>query len=154
MNVATYMSQLAQQVGFIYVPKCASFKNDVTYQKGAAFGVRQGYLVALALTVAGRTTGFVMVVRYAKSAASEQIQEAIKNHPGFSKFLAKKSVKASADGVVVSWTFGFSRTKIEEVISSLDVVIQEVSKYAAGFAGKCEDCATAEARQITLMNGM
>jgi hypothetical protein len=154
MTAATYMSQLAQQLGCIYVPKCTTFKSDYqSNQKGAVFGARQGYLVALALTAAGRSTGFAILVRYPKSAAAEQIQESLKNRPGFSKFLAKKTVKASADGVAVSWTYALNKTKMEEVVSLLDAVIQEVSRYAPAFTGKCEDCATADTRGITLMNG-
>jgi len=154
MTAAAYMTELAQKLGCIYVPKCTAFKNDYqNNQKGAVFGQRQGYLVALALTVVGRTSGVAILVRYPKSAAAPQIQESLKSRPDFSKFLAKKTVKASDDGVTVTWTYALNRTKVEEVVSVLDEVIQEVSKYAQPFMGKCEDCSTAETREITLMNG-
>jgi hypothetical protein len=154
MNVATYMSQLAQQVGGVYVPKCTTFKED--YQanlKGAVFGVRNGYLLALACTQVGRSRGFAVMVRYPKSTAGPQIQEALKNRPGFSSFFGKKAVKAATDSVLISWTFSLAKTKLEDVVSLVDAVIEEVTKYAPAFAGKCEDCSVAEAREITLMNG-
>ncbi|HLY97780.1 MAG TPA: hypothetical protein VKT33_01820, partial [Candidatus Angelobacter sp.] len=159
MNAATYMSQLARKLGSIYVPKCTTFKTDYqSSKKGAVIGVRKGYLAALALTAAtghtyGRSNGFSMMVRYPKSSAAPQITEALKNRPGFSSFFGKKSVKAADDGVLISWAYVFGKTKQEDVIALLDAVIEEVSKYAPAFIGKCEDCGTAEAREITLMNG-
>src|SRR6266481_561609 len=158
MNAATYMSQIAQQLGSIYSPKCTTFKNDYrSGKKGAVIGARKGYLTALALTSSGRTyggtNGFSLMVRYPKSSSAQQITEALKNRPGFSSFFGKKSVKATEDSVVVSWTYSLGKTKQEDVITLLDAVIEEVSRYAPAFTGKCEDCGTAEAREITLMNG-
>jgi hypothetical protein len=158
MNAATYMSQLAQKLGSIYVPKCTTFKNDYqAIKKGAVIGARKGYLTALALTstghALGRSNGFFLMVRYPKSSAAPQITEALKNRPGFSSFFGKKMIKAADDGVLISWTYAFGKTKQEEVIALLDAVIEEVSRYVPAFTGKCEDCGTAEAREITLMNG-
>src|SRR5258708_7182961 len=155
MNVATYMSQLAQQVGGIYVPKCATFKE--TFQstmKGVVFGAYKGYLVALALTQAGRTSGFVMLVRYPKAPIVPPLQEALKNRPSFSSFFGKKTIKAAVDGVSISWTYAMTKPKLEEIAGLLDAVIEEVSKVVQPFAGKCEDCSAVEAREITLMNGL
>ncbi len=155
MNVATYMSQLAQQVGGIYVPKCTTFKSHYqSTMKGAVFGAYKGYLVALALTQAGRTSGFVMLVRYPKAPIVPPLQEALKNRPGFSSFFGKKAVKAAVDGVSISWTYVMTKPKLEEIASLLDAVVEEVSKVAQPFSGKCEDCGAAEAREITLMNGI
>src|SRR5258708_4256414 len=106
MNIATYMSQLAQKVGCIYVPKCTTFKDQYRQNlKGAVFGVRKGYLLAMACTQVGRSGGFAVMVRYPKSTAGPQIQEALKNRPGFSSFFGKKTVKAAEDGVSIAWTF-------------------------------------------------
>ncbi|HWX53115.1 MAG TPA: hypothetical protein VN176_00850 [Verrucomicrobiae bacterium] len=155
MNIATYMSQLAQQLGAVYVPKCQTFKDHYQQNlKGAVFGVRKGYLLTLACTQTGRTRGFAVMVRYPKSTTGPQIQEALKNRPGFSSFFGKKSVKATEDGVLITWTFSLTKTKLEDVVSLVDAVIEEVGKYAPAFAGKCEDCSVAEAREITLMNGL
>jgi hypothetical protein len=155
MNIATYMSQLAQQLGAVYVPKCKTFKDQYRQNlKGAVFGVRKGYLLALASTQTGRTRGFTVLVRHPKSANGAQIQEALKNRPGFSSFFGKKSVKAAEDGVFISWTFSLSKTKLEDVVSLVDTVIEEISKYAPAFAGKCEDCGMSEAREIILMDGL
>src|SRR2546421_50968 len=74
MNIPTYMSQLAQKIGFIYAPKCS--------------------------------------------------------------------------------TFSLSKTKLEDLVNLVDAVIEEVSKCAPAFTGKCEDCGSAEAREIILMNGV
>jgi hypothetical protein len=155
MNVATYMSQLAQQVGGIYVPKCPTFKEVCpTAAKGAVFGARKGYLMALALTQAGRTSGFAMLVRYPRAPIAPPLQEALKNQPGFSSFFGKKNVKVTVDGIWVSWTYALTKPKVEEVARLLDAVIEEVSKVVPPFNGKCEDCSAADAREITLMNGM
>src|SRR5215471_1314975 len=155
MNAPAYLGQLAQQLGCTYVPKCATFKNDNTSnQKGAVIGVRKGYLVALALTRAGNNSGFAFMVRFPATNSAPQIQEAIKSKPEFPSFLNKKWVKATAKQITVSWVYAMKKPKVEDVIGLLDVVIQEVSKYAPAFTGKCEDCTTAETRQITLMNGM
>ncbi|HWZ42855.1 MAG TPA: hypothetical protein VNW97_05235 [Candidatus Saccharimonadales bacterium] len=155
MNVATYMSQVAQRVGCIYVPKCSTFKDQYQHNlKGAAFGVRKGYLLTLACTQAGRSSGFAVLVRYPKSAAGPQIQEALKNRPGFSTFFGKKNVKAAPDGVLVTWPFSLSKTKLEDLVSLVDAVIEEVGKSTAAFDGKCEDCGAADAKEIVLMNGL
>lgn len=155
MNVATYMSQLAQQVGGIYVPKCPTFKEVCpTAVKGAVFGARKGYLMALALTQAGRTAGFAMLVRYPRAPIVPPLQEALKNRPGFSTFFGKKNVKVAVDGVWISWTYRLTKPKVEEIASLLDSVLEEVSKCTQPFSGKCEDCSTAEAGGTTLMNGM
>ncbi len=150
MNIAAYMSQLAQKIGGVYVPKCTTFKE--TYQtatKHVVFGAYKGYLVALALTQAGRTAGFVMLVRYPRAPMAPPLQEAFKARPGFSSFFGKK-----VDGVMVSWTYALTKPKLEEIAGLLDAVIEEVSKAVPPFSGRCEDCSTAEAREITLMNGM
>jgi hypothetical protein len=155
MNVATYMSQLAQQVGGVYVPKCPTFKEVCpTAAKGAVFGARKGYLMALALTQAGRTSGFIMLVRYPRAPIAPPLQEALKDRPGFSSFFGKKSVKVAVDGVLVSWTYSFTKPKPEEIAALLDAVTEEISKVVQPFTGKCEDCGAAEAREITLMNGI
>lgn len=155
MNVATYMSQLAQQVGGIYVPKCPTFKEVCpSAVKGAVFGARKGYLIALALTQAGRTAGFAMLVRYPRAPVAPPLQEALKNRPGFSSFFGHKNVKTAVDGVWISWTYRLTKPKVEEIASLLDAVIEEVSKCTQPFSGKCEDCSTADARETTLMNGM
>jgi len=155
MNIPTYMSQLAQKTGCIYVPKCSTFKDHYRRNlKGAVFGVRMGYLLALACTQAGRTSGFAALVRYPRSTAGPQIQEALKNRPGFNSFFGKKSVKAAEDGVLITWTFSLSKTKLEDVVNLLDAVIEEVSKCAPAFDGKCEDCGVAEAREIILTDGV
>jgi hypothetical protein len=155
MNVATYMAQLAQQIGGVYVPKCTTFRGHYhSPVKGAVLGARKGYLVALALTRAGRTAGFAMLVRYPKAPIVPPLQEALHGRPGFSNFFGKKTVKAAVDGVSISWTYRLTKPNVEEIASLLDAVIEEVSKVAQPFSGKCEDCAAAEAREITLMNGL
>ena len=155
MNIPTYMSQLAQQLGCVYVPKCTTFKEHYQHNlKGAVFGVRKGYLLALACTQVGRAGGFAVLVRYPKSTAGPRIQEALKNRPGFSSFFGKKIVKAAENGVTITWTFSLRKTKLQDLVGLVDAVIEEVSKYAPAFAGKCEDCGVAEAREIILMNGV
>lgn len=155
MNAPTYLAQLAQQLGCTYSPKCTTFKDDnMSTQKGAVIGARKGYLVALALTRVGRNAGFAIMVRFPTTAAAPQIQEAIKSKPRFSSFFAKKWVKAVNDRLTVSWTYAMKKPKPEEVISLLDAVVEEVSRYAPAFSGKCEDCGNAETREITLMNGI
>jgi len=155
MNVPTYLAQLAQQVGGVYVPKCTTFKDDTTSnQNGAIIGTRKGYLVALALTRTGRNAGFAIMVRFPATAAVQQLQEAIKSKPGFSSFFSKKRVKVAADNLMVSWIYAMKKPKPEEVIGLLDAVLDELTRYAPAFSGKCEDCSSAETRAITLMNGV
>ncbi len=155
MNVPAYLAQLAQQLGCTYSPKCTTFKDDNTSnQKGAVIGNRKGYVIALALTRAGRNAGCAIMVRFPKTAAVAQIQEAIKSKPGFSTFLAKKSVKVAETGLIVSWLYAIKRPKAEEVIGLLDAVVEEVSRYAPAFTGKCEDCGSAATPEITLLNGV
>src|SRR5215831_10705272 len=138
MNVPTYLAQLAQQVGGVYVPKCTTFKDDATSnQNGAIIATRKGYLVALALTRTGRNAGFAIMVRFPASVAVQQLQDAIKSKPGFSSFFNKKRVKVAADSVVVSWSYAMTP---EEVVGLLDAVLDELTGYAPAFGGKCEDC--------------
>ncbi len=155
MNVQSYMQQMAEHLGAIYAPKCKTFTNDYTSNlKGALFAVRSGYLIALALVKSGNSTAIRVLVRYPKTATAPQIQEAIKSRAGFSGFLTKKSVKASETGVLVAWGYAFKKTKIEDVVAIVDGIIEEVSKYAPAFNGKCEDCSATETREIVLMNGV
>jgi hypothetical protein len=156
MNVPTYLAQLAQQLGCTYVPKCTTFKDDTTSnQKGAVIGVRKGYLVALALTRAGRNASFAIMVRFPTAAAVPQLQEAIKSKPGFSSFFKKKWVKfADNNRLTVSWIYAMTKPKLEEVVALLDTLVDEVSRYAPAFNGKCEDCGSTETRETTLMNGV
>ena len=141
MNVQAYLAQLAQQLGCTYVPNCTTFKDDTTSnQKGAVIGVRKGYLVAVALTRAGRNAGFAIMVRFPTSAAVPQLQEAIKSKPGFSSFFNKKRVKfADNNRLTVSWIYTLKKPKLEEVVALLDALVEEVSRYAPAFNGKCED---------------
>lgn len=155
MNVPTYLGQLAQQLRCTYVPKCTTFKDDSTSnQKGAVIGVRKGYLVALALTRAGRNTSFSIMVRFPATTAVPQLQEAIKSRPGFSSFFNKKWVKVAGNSLLVSWVYAVKKPKPEEVIGMLDALLEEVSRYVPAFSGKCEDCGSAETREVTLLNGV
>src|SRR5258708_35762319 len=77
----------------------------------------------------------------------------MKSRAGFAGFLTKKSVKASDTGVLVAWGYAFKKTKIEDVVAIVDGIIEEVSKYAPAFNGKCEDCSATETRQTVVMNG-
>lgn len=145
---------MARQLGLTYVPKCKTFKD--TYQsniKGAVVGSRRGYLVALALTRTGNNSSFSFMVRYLRSAAAQQIQDAIKAKPGFSAFTNRKTVKATEDRVQVSWVFALKKPKPQEVLQLLDAAIDEVSRFAPAFQGKCEDCGVATVNEITLMDG-
>src|SRR5260370_3896288 len=36
----------------------------------------------------------------------------------------------------------------------LDALLEEVSRYVPAFSGKCEDCGSAETREVTLLNGV
>lgn len=155
MNAATYLAALAQQLQCTHVPKCTTLKDDTTStQKGAIIGARKGYLVALALTQVGRNTGFAIMIRYPEMSALQQLQDAIKSKPGFSSFLNRKTLKATNTSLTVSWGYALKKPKAEEIISLLDTLLEEISHYAAAFSGKCEDCGSAEARDITLMNGV
>jgi hypothetical protein len=155
MNVPAYLGQLAQQLGCKYVPKCTTFKDDNTSnQKGAVIGVYKGYLVALAVTRAGRNTGFAIMVRFPTTAAVPQLQEAVKSKPGFSSFFNKKWVKVAGNKLTVSWIYAMKKPKLEDVAALLNALVEEVSRYAPAFAGKCEDCSSSEMREITLMNGI
>lgn len=155
MNVQTYLGELARQFQFTYVPKCTTFKDNATSnQKGGVIGARKGYLVALALTRAGRNSYFAIMIRFPGATAMQQLQEAIKAKPGFSSFLSKKSVKVAADRLTVSWAYALIRPKLEEITTMLDGLLEEVSRYAPAFSGKCEDCGSTETRDITLLNGV
>src|SRR5260370_35641665 len=106
------MSQLGQKIGCVYVPKCTTFKE--TYQtatKHVVFGAYKGYLVALALTQAGRTAGFVMLVRYPRAPMAPPLQEAFKARPGFSSFFGKKAVKVAVGGGMVRRARPLCKTK-------------------------------------------
>src|SRR5215467_6530455 len=155
MNSSTYLTQLAQQLACAYAPKATTFKDEnITPEKGSVIGVRKGYLVALALTRVGRYAGFAILIRYPAIMALQQLQEAIKSKPGFSSFFHKKRAKVTAGSLVISWTYAMTKPKPDEIIALLDGVLEEVSHYAPAFCGKCEDCSTAETREITLMNGV
>jgi hypothetical protein len=155
MNVQAYLSQLAQQLDCTYVPKCTTFKDDTTSnQKGAIVGARKGYLVALALTRTGRKSSFAIMVRFPATTAVQQLQEAIKSKSGFSSFFSKKRVKVAGNSMVVSWAYALKKPRPEEITGLLDGLLTEVSHYVPAFAGKCEDCGSAETRDITLMNGI
>jgi len=154
------MSQLGQRLGCIYVPKCTAFKTESRQNvKGAVFGVRRGYLLALACTQIGRNRGLSLLVRHPKSTAGAQtagvqIKEALKNRPGFSSFFGKKNINATEDSVLITWSFSVTKTKLDDVVNVVDAAVEEVSKYAPAFAGKCEDCGVAEANEFILMNGL
>lgn len=154
MNVPTYLSELARQLQFTYVPKCTTFKDDSTSnQKGAVIGTRKGYLVALALTRAGRNSYLAIMIRFPTAASMQQLQEAIKSKPGFSSFFSKKRIKVAADRLTLSWAYAL-KPKLEEITTVLDGLLEEVSRYAPTFNGKCEDCGSTETRDVTLLNGV
>lgn len=156
MNVQTYLGELARQMQFTYVPKCTTFKGDtISNHKGAVIGTRKGYLVALALTRAGRNTYFAIMIRFpAAAAATKQLQEAIKSKPEFSSFFNKKSVKFAGDRLTLSWAYALKKPKFEHIAPVLDGLLEEVSRYAPTFNGKCEDCGSTETPDITLLNGV
>src|SRR5262249_14667586 len=150
MNVPTYLAQLAQQVGGVYVPRCTTFKDDTTSnQNGAIMGTRKGYRVARALTRRGRTAVCAMMVLSPATAAVQQLQEAIKSKPGFSSFFNKKRVKVAADNLMVSWIYAMKKPKPEEVIGLLDAVLDELTRYAPAFRGTCEDSSSTTPHAIT-----
>ena len=155
MSVQTYLGELARQFQFTYAPKSTTFKDDTTSnQKGAVIGMRKGYLVALALTRAGRTSFFALMIRFPAAAAVQQLQEAIKSQPRFSSFFNKKRVKVAGDRLSVSWAYALKKPKFEEIATLLDSLLEEVSRYMPAFNGKCEDCGSTETRDITLLNGV
>src|SRR5260370_4195523 len=155
MNVPTYLGQLHQQMRYTYVRKCTALKDDRTSnQKGAVIGVRKGYRVALALTRAGRHESLRILVRFPATTALPQLQEAIKSRPGFSSFFNKNWVKVAGNSLLVSWVYAVRKPKPEEVIGMLDALLEEVSRYVPAFSGKCEDCGSAETREVTLLNGV
>jgi hypothetical protein len=155
MNVQTYLAQLAQQLGCVYVPKCTAFKDDyIANVKGAVVGARKGYLVTLALTRQGRNSGFAIMVRFPASTAATQLQESIKSKPGFSSFLSRKNIKVLDNRLTVSWVYVMKKPKLEDITAMLDALLEECSRYVPAFNGKCEDCGVAETREITLMNGV
>jgi len=89
-----------------------------------------GYLLALAFTQAGRTSGFARLGAVSRSTAGPQIQEALKNRPGFNSSLAKRGVKAERTAVLITWTFSLSKTKLEDVVNLFGRGIEELSKCA------------------------
>src|SRR5260370_20170473 len=126
MNIAAYMSQLAQKIGGVYVPKCTTFKE--TYQtatKHVVFGAYKGYLVALALTQAGRTAGFVMLVRYPRAPMAPPLQEALKARPGLSSFFGKKAVKVAVGGGIGSRNHALCQPKTGGSARLLDGGVRE-----------------------------
>jgi hypothetical protein len=146
MNVPTYLGDLARQLQFTYVPKCTTFK------KGAVIGTRKGYLVALALTRAARNSYFAIMIRFPAAAPVQPLQEAIKSK-GFSSFFNKTRVNVAADRLTFSWLYTLKKPKLAEITTKLDGLLEEVSRYAPAFNGKCEDCGSTETREITLLNG-
>src|SRR5260370_13086072 len=155
MNVPTYLAQLAKQLRCTYVPKCTTFKDDRTSnQKGAVIGVRKGYGVVVARTRAGGNASFSIMLRFPATTAVPQLEEAIKSRPGFASFFNKKWVKVAGNSLLVSWVYAVRKPKPEEVIGMLDALLEEVSRYVPAFSGKCEDCGSAETREVTLLNGV
>jgi len=160
MTEQAYLVQLDTQVGGTYVPKGTTFQDDKTANwKGVVIAARRGYLVALALTRKrgfARTgaDGFAVMVRFPSSGAGPQLQEAINLNRGLSSLLAKKTIKVTDSKVIVSWLFPFTKPKPEYVMSLLEVLLEEVSRYAPAFNGNCEDCGTEETHKITLLDGV
>jgi len=83
-----------------------------------------GYLLALACTQAGRTSGFRRSGAVSKVYAGPQIQEALKNRPGFNSSLAKRAFKAAEDGVLITWTFPSARPNWKTLSNLLDASLK------------------------------
>lgn len=154
MAKTSYLAQLGEALGFSVLPNATTFKNDYQQGKGVVLGLREGYLVAVGLVSAGKSTTLGVLVRYGRGTPKEAIESALKALPTFKSFTGRKTLKVSEDGLVVGWPYAIRKPTPDAVLAFVDEILSPLRGLALPFSGKCEDCSSASVSDVTLVNGI
>jgi len=152
MAKPSYLMQLGQELGFTVLPGAETFKNNYQQGKGIALGLRQGYLVAVGLVSAGRSTSLALMVRFRRGSPKEAIESTLKSLSPFKSFTARRALKVSEDGLLVVWPYAFKKPEPQAVVAFIAEILSTIRALALPFSGKCEDCNNTEISEVTLVN--
>lgn len=153
MGNVTYLTKLGQHTGYSVLPNARTFKTNYRRSKGIVLGLKDGYLVTVGLISSRNHKALNILVRYRVGSPKDAIETTLKGLPAF-KGLAARKVKVSEDSLLVTWTYAFRRPSPDAVEKSIDEVITNIKGLALPFSGKCEECNSSDAGEVTLVNGV
>ncbi len=154
MKKLAYLTKLGQQMGFSVLPNARPFNDFYLRGKGVVLGTQAGYLVAAGLINSGRNNAMGIMVRYRKGSPAEAIKTTLQSLATFKGLMGRKNLKVAEEGLVVTWLYSFKKPSAESVIAVVDDVVANIHGLALPFSGKCEDCNSSDANEITLVSGV
>jgi hypothetical protein len=150
MKDLEYFGKIASLTGLQYYPG----KGPWGKSSGAVMGVRDGYVTVVGPERSDNTNKIIIITRFKNFTQPELLKAALKDSTN--EFLKKHGSlgKIGSDFVRWEWKYSFSKPKPEEVSQLVNSLRDAIKPVAPGFDGRCEQCQSTSAQELTLMNGL
>jgi hypothetical protein len=146
MNENQYLQQVATLAGLQHYPRQGPWGK----KSGSAVGTHDNYVTAIGFSHNRRGASLVILLRFKKLEQPELVKSALKSAA------IKKGKLGEVGGNFLrwEWKYSFAKPKAEEVAKLAASLRAAIKPVTTGFDGHCEQCASASAQSLTLLNGL
>lgn len=146
MKENDYLPQVAGLAGLQHYPNQGPWNR----KSGSAVGTRDSYVTVIGFSRDRQGAKLVILLRFKKTEQSEAIKAMLKA----AKIKKGKLGAVGNDFLRWEWKYSFAKPKAEEVAKLAEDLRTAIKQVTMGFDGRCEQCASASTRSLTLMNGI